>query len=119
MPLPCHDSPVNLPQEIRDLILESVPVVDLNAIAQEQYAILERNVGRRLNSMMTPEQLDEFEALLNAKDQDGSLAWLKRNCPTYPEVVADEGRILLHALAVRLHAEGVPVDERHLKAGGS
>lgn len=54
------------------------------------YERLEMRVGMKLAARMSDEQLDEFEAFIKAKDEDGALAWLQSNYPDYKSVVREE-----------------------------
>jgi hypothetical protein len=54
------------------------------------YGQLEIRVGMKLANQMTDAQFDEFEAFINAADEDGALAWLAAIIPDYKDVVAEE-----------------------------
>jgi hypothetical protein len=54
------------------------------------YAALEHTVGFRLASQMTDLQLDEFEAFIDANDEDGALRWLEYHFPDYRVFVQKE-----------------------------
>ncbi len=54
------------------------------------YDTLELRVGMRLAEQMTEEQLDEFESIIDKKDDSASLNWLETNFPNYKEVVGEE-----------------------------
>ncbi len=64
---------------------------DLLAFAYEK---LEMNVGMRLASQMTSEQLDQFEAFVDSGDERGALGWLEERFPDYREVVRAEFSLL-------------------------
>ena len=51
---------------------------------------LETHVGVRLARGMNEQKLDEFERLIEARNEQGALAWLEANCPDYASVVTDE-----------------------------
>lgn len=70
--------------------LGSLPVDDKKPMLQHIYSTLEMNVGMRLAEGMSDEQLDEFEALMNANNEAGALKWLETNVPNYRDVVAEE-----------------------------
>ena len=81
--------------QIDDKFLESL---GLGALPQDEkekmkahiYETLEMNVGMRLASGMSDQQLDEFEGLMNNNDEAGALKWLETNFPNYKQVVAEE-----------------------------
>lgn len=81
--------------QIDDKFLETL---GLGALPQEEkekmkahvYETLEMQVGMRLASGMTDEQLNEFESLMNNNDESGALKWLESNFPNYKQVVAEE-----------------------------
>jgi hypothetical protein len=54
------------------------------------YDVLEMRVGIALADRMTNEQLDEFEAFFQAKDDAGAFNWLSTNFPDYREVVQSQ-----------------------------
>jgi DNA integrity scanning protein DisA with diadenylate cyclase activity len=60
-----------------------------NLTLQTIYEQLEMNVGFRLASRMSNQQLDEFEGFIDANDETGALRWLETNFPDYKAVVAD------------------------------
>ncbi len=72
--------------------------VGLDAMPAEQKApfldhlleTLELQVGARLSEGMTKQQLDDFEALIKARNDKGALSWLETNRPDYKKVVSDE-----------------------------
>lgn len=68
----------NLPQDEKDKMKAHI------------YETLEMRVGMTLASNMTETQLDEFEGLMNANDEEGALKWLETNFPNYRQVVAEE-----------------------------
>lgn len=51
---------------------------------------LEMRVGTRLSEGMSDDQLSEFEKLIEARDEQGALAWLEDNRPNYKAVVGEE-----------------------------
>lgn len=90
--------------QIDDKFLEQL---GLGALSQEEkekmkahiYETLEMNVGMRLASGMSEEQLNEFEALMNNNDEAGALKWLETNFPNYKDVVAEELEKLKNEIA--------------------
>ena len=75
---------------LSELGLASLPQAEKEAIKHHIYDTLEMRVGMKLAQQMTNEQLDEFEAYINRKDEAGALKWLETNFPNYKQVVADE-----------------------------
>lgn len=66
---------------------------DKRSLLRSVYEELETRVGARLAEGMTLEQLLEFEAFMDAGDQQGAKQWLDDNAPDYkkiPPVVLDE-----------------------------
>lgn len=51
---------------------------------------LEIRVGTRLSDGMANEQLEQFEKLIEGRDESGALAWLEKNRPDYKTVVSEE-----------------------------
>lgn len=77
----------NLLQEVG---LASLPAEEKNNLLNHIYDTLEMRVGMRLADQMSNEQLSEFEAYFESKDDAGALKWLESNFPNYKEVVAEE-----------------------------
>lgn len=75
---------------LRELGLGSLPPVEKNRMLAHIYDTLERNVGSRLASQMSDEQLDEFEVFIDSNNEAGALHWLETNFPNYKDVVAEE-----------------------------
>lgn len=67
-----------------------MPQDQRKAFLQHTYEELELRVGTKLSEGMTDDQLKEFEKLVNAGDEAGSLKWLETNRPNYKDVVAGE-----------------------------
>jgi hypothetical protein len=81
--------------QIDDKFLESLGLASLPQDEKEKmkahiYETLEMQVGMRLASGMSDEQLNEFESLMNNNDEAGALKWLETNFPNYKQVVAEE-----------------------------
>lgn len=70
--------------------LASLPADQKQPMFQHIYDTLELRVGIRLADQMSPAQLDEFEALIDAGNDAGARNWLETNFPHYKQVVADE-----------------------------
>lgn len=51
---------------------------------------LELRVGTELSKGLSDEQLEQFEKLITAKDQEAATSWLKANCPNYKQTVKNE-----------------------------
>lgn len=70
---------------------ESVPVeLVVRAWRETLYPELESRVGARLSIGLSDAQLDEFEALVDADNEDGASQWLTDHVPHYPQIVAEE-----------------------------
>lgn len=70
--------------------LGSLPAHEKPEMIRDIYNKLELSVGMRLAEKMTDAQLDEFEGLIDQKNDAVSLQWLESNFPDYKQVVADE-----------------------------
>lgn len=70
--------------------LGSLPNDEKDRMLKHIYETLEMRVGMTLAAQMSDEQLDEFEQLANANDDDGALSWLETNFPNYKAVVEAE-----------------------------
>lgn len=75
---------------LQELGLGSLPADEKNKMLGHIYETLEMRVGMKLAEQMSNDQLDEFEAFINANDEAGALKWLETNFPDYKQVVADE-----------------------------
>ena len=89
--------------KIDDALLERLGLGNLPADAKEGhkqalYKALELEVGMRLASRMTDEQLDDFERLMEGPERF-ALAWLHINFPAYKQVVHEEFERLTEELA--------------------
>lgn len=77
---------------LRSLGLDRLRPETKRELLQHIYRTLELRVGYALASMMSDEQLAEFERMLDTRDSDGDserlhLAWLQANVPFYKDVV--------------------------------
>lgn len=76
------------------------------------YPELELRVGLKLSRGMSEAKLSEFEALVDAGDDNAPAAWLARNVPNYPEIVATEIMAIVNeAAAWFINAEGARATE--------
>ena len=75
---------------VKECGLVGLTAVQANKFLAWFYERLEMRVGMKLAERMSDEQLDEFEAFIKAKDEDGALAWLQSNYPDYKSVVREE-----------------------------
>jgi hypothetical protein len=75
---------------LKELGLGTLPPEEKNKMLAHIYETLEMRVGMKLAEQMTNDQLDEFEAFIDANDEAGALKWLETNFPNYKQVVADE-----------------------------
>jgi hypothetical protein len=69
-------------QFLQDLGLDKMPEEQRQAFLQHIYDELELRVGTRLSDGMTDEQLAEFEAIIDRKE-DVIVNWLAQNAPEY------------------------------------
>lgn len=75
---------------LQELGLGGLPAEEKRELRNTIYERLEMNVGMRLADQMSNEQLSEFEAYFDAKDDAGALKWLETNFPNYKQVVSEE-----------------------------
>jgi len=85
-----------------------IPSDQLTRIWKEVlYPELELRVGLKLTHGMSDAKLGEFEALVDAGDDDAPGAWLEKNVSNYPEIVATEIMAIVdEAAAWFINAEG-------------
>lgn len=69
-------------QFLQDLGLDQMPDEQRQAFLQHIYDELELRVGTRLSDGMSDEQLSEFEAIIDRKE-DVIVNWLGQNAPEY------------------------------------
>ncbi len=70
--------------------LGALSAVEKNKMLNHILETLEMRVGTKLAEQMSNEQLNAFEAYINAKDEAGALKWLEANFPNYKQVVSLE-----------------------------
>lgn len=75
---------------LKELGLGALPTEEKNKMLAHIYETLEMRVGMELAQQMSSEQLDEFEAFIDQKDEAAALKWLETNFPDYKKVVADQ-----------------------------
>lgn len=75
---------------LSELGLAVLPQEEKEKMKAHVYETLEMQVGMRLASGMSDEQLNEFEGLMKNSDEAGALKWLETNFPDYKKVVAEE-----------------------------
>ena len=91
---------------LKDLGLEQLPEEQKQAFLQHIYEELELRVGTKLSDGLSDQQLDEFEGIIDRKE-DAVTQWLGAHAPNYQ---AD-------AVFTRLQqSTGLPVDDLRLKA---
>ncbi len=83
--------------------LGDLPPERANEFLNWFYDVLETRVGYRLADRMSSAQLDAFESLINAGDDDGALQWLSSYFPDYRIDVADEVGKLKSEVIERSH----------------
>ena len=70
-----------------ELGLGTLPAERKTAMLRYIYEQLELRVGIELADQMSHEQLDEFNAIMEAKDNAGAFRWLQTNFPEYRRTV--------------------------------
>lgn len=67
--------------------LGALPPDDQRSLLSAIYQQLELRVGMRLTGRMSPEELQDYEAVLDAGDDDRVRAWLQLHAPDYRQLV--------------------------------
>lgn len=67
---------------LADIGLNELPEDQKQAFLQHIYEELELRVGTKLSEGLSDEQLEEFEAIIDRKD-DAIVAWLNQHAPNY------------------------------------
>lgn len=75
---------------LKDIGLGDLPAEQKSLMLKDIYDTLELRVGMKLAEQMSDAQLDEFEGLIDQKDDAAALKWLETNFPNYKQVVAGE-----------------------------
>lgn len=87
---------------LKDLGLDDLPEEEKQKLLLHIYETLEMRVGMSLAKQMSDEQLDEFEQIIDAAEEEGdgedmdsetqkqALTWLEQNFPGYKQVVSEE-----------------------------
>lgn len=79
---------LELDTELLDQLgLGSLSPESKKAFLEQMYSTMELRVGVLLASTLSAEAMREFEQLVDAGDEEASLAWLEANCPDYREAV--------------------------------
>ncbi len=82
--------------------LGDLPPASADATLRHIHSTLEMRVGMRITRDMTDQQLDAFEALIDAGDQVAALSFLEIHRPDYRQLVREELQRLREEL--RAHA---------------
>jgi hypothetical protein len=91
---------------LEDIGLNDLPEEQKKPFLQHIYDELELRVGTKLSDGMNDEQLEEFEAIIDRKE-DVITAWLEKHAPDYHN---DEGFMKLQT------ATGLEVNDPNLRA---
>lgn len=75
---------------LKEVGLDLLPDSQKSQMLRDIYETLELRVGMKLAEQMSDAQLDEFESLIDKKDDALALKWLETNFPDYKQVVAGE-----------------------------
>lgn len=75
---------------LNEIGLSALPAEQKSMMLRDIYETLELRVGMKLAEQMSDGQLDEFEGLIDKKDDAAALAWLESNFPNYKQVVSGE-----------------------------
>lgn len=83
-----YERMITLDEEfLAGLGLGDLPCDDQRGLLEAIYQQLELDVGLRLTERLSREELQEFNALMDAGDEDEALAWLQLHAPDYQELV--------------------------------
>ncbi len=74
--------------------LGSLSEEDKKDLLTKLYKTLELNVGKKLASLMSDSQLNEFDQYFQAKDEKGAFIWLESNFPNYKDIVQEQFNLL-------------------------
>ncbi len=77
-------------QLIHDVGLDDLPDEDRELVKRTFYGTLESRTGMVIARRLNEDQLDEFEAIMDERDDEGALRWLEANVPDYRDVVREE-----------------------------
>lgn len=91
---------------LQDIGLNELPEAQKKPFLQHIYDELELRVGTKLSSGMSDTQLEEFESIIDHKD-DVVAAWLSKNAPDYHN---DNGFIQLQSVT------GLDVNDPNLRS---
>lgn len=75
---------------LKEIGLGELPEDQKSLMLRDIYETLELRVGMKLSEQMTEAQLDEFEGLIDKKDDALAFKWLETNFPNYKEIVSGE-----------------------------
>lgn len=75
---------------LQEIGLGSLTPEDKKSLLAKIYETLEMQVGQKLASQMSEDQLNEFDRYFQAKDEQGAFVWLETNFPNYKEIVQSE-----------------------------
>ncbi|HET9721674.1 MAG TPA: DUF5663 domain-containing protein [Candidatus Saccharimonadales bacterium] len=75
------------PNLLEDLDLSSYSPKQAQAIAQNIYAALEDRVGDQVANLISDEQFDQYEVLIDQADDQKLDQWLDANVPNYDQLV--------------------------------
>ena len=78
------------PSFLATLGLGSMPEEEKKAFLAYVYEELELRVGTELSKDLSDTQLEQFEKLIEAGNQDAVQRWLEAHCPNYTLVVNEE-----------------------------
>lgn len=73
-----------------ELGLGRLPKPEKDKLLGQLIRTLEERVGQRIASVMSDQQLEEFERFIDSNDQNGALKWLQANYPDHQRVVVEE-----------------------------
>ena len=104
---------------IDDELLERLGLSSLEAEVRQElcafiYGTLESRVGQDLVSRLSDEQLETFEAFVDAEDAPAARAWLEQHAPNYEQIVQSHFKALTDEIASQ--AEHIIAFEQRLAA---
>lgn len=75
---------------LHEVGLGAMPAEQKTSFLEYLRETLEMHIGLRLVDGVDQGLLDQFEELIELRNEEGALAWLKNNCPGYTDIVKDE-----------------------------
>lgn len=92
---------------IKEFGLESFSKEDQDKMIQQIGENLKLRVGMKFAEIMSDEQLEQFQDVMDKDNETEATKWLATNIPNYPQLVANE----IQAIKDEVHSTIKHVDE--------